>query len=101
MIRIVQRVAGPALLVSSLALAALASLGCGSALDEEGVLPLVTIHECQELGGAPLFDPDDERPAQMSCPEGLETIAEFEEEFFGSHGGICCRSPEVERASPT
>lgn len=49
-----------------------------------------TISECQQLGGSPLFDPEDERPIEQSCPEGLRYIGQFSEPFFGSDGGICC-----------
>jgi hypothetical protein len=69
---------------------ALGSLGCGDAGEQEGGLPLVTIAECEEMGGAPLFDPEDERPLELSCPDGLDAIAEFEEDFYGSQGGVCC-----------
>jgi hypothetical protein len=70
-----------------------ASLACGGAEPGDG-LPLLTIAECQDLGGAPLFDPEDERPIQESCPEGLYFAGEFDEEFFGADGGLCCVSPE-------
>ena|SRR5688572_12942547 len=81
-----------ALGASLLALGA-SALGCSGAATEDG-LPLLTIAECQDLGGAPLFDPEDERPIQESCPEGLYFAGEFDEEFFGADGGICCVSPE-------
>lgn len=71
----------------------LALAGCGGEL-EDG-LPFVMIDECEAMGGTPLFDPDDERPAAMSCPEGMETIAELDEDFYGSEGGICCTDPEL------
>jgi len=71
------------------------SLGCGAAGDPEGPLPLVTIAECEEMDGAPLFDPEDERPLESSCPDGLEAIAEFDEDFYGTQGGICCSNPEA------
>ncbi|HTV24761.1 MAG TPA: hypothetical protein VMG12_38980 [Polyangiaceae bacterium] len=71
--------------------AGLALAGCGNGELDEG-LPFVTIDECEEMGGTPLFDPDDERPATMSCPDGLETIAELDEDFYGTEGGICCTS---------
>jgi hypothetical protein len=83
-----------------LALVAVVSLalGCGDAV-EPGALddrePL-TIRECQDLGGSPLFDPEDERAIEDSCPEGLRFLGEFSEPFFGSDGGICCTGPELE-----
>ena len=76
--------------VALLAVLALA-LGCGGAV-EPGALgerPL-TIRECHELGGSPLFDPRDGRALEASCPEGLRFLGEFSEPFFGSDGGICC-----------
>jgi hypothetical protein len=82
------RWASSALCLGALAIGA-ASLACGGAESGEG-LPLVTIAECQDLGGAPLFDPEDERPITESCPEGLYFVGEFDEEFFGADGGICC-----------
>jgi hypothetical protein len=94
------RMVGPALRVAASAscLAALAlgaaSLACGGAESGDG-LPLLTISECQELGGAPLFDPEDERPLTESCPEGLYFVGEFDEEFFGADGGICCTGAET------
>lgn len=69
------------------------SLGCGAG-EQEGALPLVTIAECEEMDGAPLFDPEDDRPLESSCPDGLEAVAEFDEDFYGSQGGICCTNPE-------
>jgi hypothetical protein len=77
---------------------ALAPFGCGDAGDPAGALPLVTIAECRELGGAPLFDPEDERSLESSCPDGLAAIAEFDEDFYGSQGGICCTSPAAANA---
>ena len=79
-------------------LAALAVVGaCGDAVDP-GALgePPLTIRECQELGGSPLFDPEDGRAIEDSCPEGLRFLGEFDEPFFGSDGGICCTGSEVE-----
>lgn len=73
-----------------------ASLACGGA-EAGGGLPL-TIAECQELGGAPLFDPEDEKPPAESCPDGLYFVGEFHEPFFGDEGGICCGG--LEAASP-
>jgi hypothetical protein len=97
MIRRVPRATAPGLLILAAGVAALGwgSLGCGAA-DQEGALPLVTIAECEQMDGAPLFDPEDERPLESSCPDGLEAIAEFEEDFYGSQGGICCTNPETE-----
>jgi hypothetical protein len=76
-----------------LALGLSASLfACGSAREGLSVngQPLVTIEECGEIGGSPLFDPDDGRPVELSCPEGLSFLGEFEEPFFGTDGGLCC-----------
>jgi len=70
------------------------AVACGDAV-EPGAIPL-TIRECQELGGTPLFDPEDGRAIEDSCPEGLRFLGEFAEPFFGSDGGICCTGPEVE-----
>ena len=89
----VLRSASAALCLGALALGA-ASLACGGAEPGEG-LPLLTIAECQDLGGAPLFDPEDERPITESCPESLYFVGEFEEEFFGADGGICCAGAET------
>ncbi len=98
MIRRVPRAAASGLLVLAAGVAALGSgsLGCGAAGEQEGGLPLVTIAECEQMDGAPLFDPEDERPLESSCPDGLEDIAEFEEDFYGTQGGICCTNPETE-----
>ena len=73
------------------------AMGCGDAVDP-GALgdPPLTIRECQELGGTPLFDPEDGRAVEDSCPEELRFLGEFAEPFFGSDGGICCTGPEVE-----
>ena len=97
-IRKVQRASASGLLGLAAGAAALGwgSLGCGAAGEQEGALPLVTIAECEQMDGAPLFDPEDERPLESSCPDGLEAIAEFEEDFYGSQGGICCTNPEAE-----
>ncbi len=74
----------------SLGLAAAAACGGGhDGLSVNGQ-PLVTIEECRELGGSPLFDPDDGRPVELSCPDGLSFLGEFEEPFFGTDGGLCC-----------
>jgi hypothetical protein len=72
--------------------AALAAVACGGERDGLSVngQPLVTIEECHELGGSPLFDPDDGRPVELSCPDGLSFLGEFEEPFFGTDGGLCC-----------
>jgi hypothetical protein len=68
------------------------AVACGG--DRDGLSvngqPLVTIEECRELGGSPLFDPDDGRPVELSCPDGLSFLGEFEEPFFGTDGGLCC-----------
>ena len=82
-----------ALCLGALALGG-ASLACGGAETGEG-LPLLTIVECQDLGGAPLFDPEDERPVAESCPDGLYFVGEFDEEFFGADGGICCAGADA------
>jgi hypothetical protein len=71
-----------------LALAALAG-ACGSAGESADDLPL-TISECEDLGGTPLFDPDDQRPSELSCPQGLRFMGEFDEAFYGDVGGVCC-----------
>jgi hypothetical protein len=72
-------------------------LGCGDAADLGAGDPQpLTIRECQELGGSPLFDPNDGRSIEESCPEGLRFLGEFTEPFFGSDGGLCCGGPEVE-----
>ena len=76
-------------LVFGLAASAVACGGSNDGLSVNGQ-PLVTIEECRELGGSPLFDPDDGRPVELSCPEGLSFLGEFEEPFFGSDGGLCC-----------
>jgi hypothetical protein len=97
LIRRVSRAAGSGFLVLAVGAAVLGggSLGCGAA-EQEGPLPLITIAECEQMEGAPLFDPEDERPLESSCPDGLEAIAEFDEDFYGSRGGICCTNPETE-----
>jgi hypothetical protein len=89
-----RRAAGPtalAALLVSLGMLGTLALGCG---DAPGGPPL-TIADCQELGGSPFFDPEDERPIEMSCPEGLGYLGEFDEPFFGAEGGICCAGFEV------
>jgi hypothetical protein len=75
-----------------LALLTASAVACGGGRDGLSVngQPLVTIEECRELGGSPLFDPDDGRPVELSCPEGLSFLGEFEEPFFGTDGGLCC-----------
>lgn len=83
--------------VIAVALAALAGVvgACGgSELDPDAAPPL-TIAECQEAGGTPLFDPADERPLAESCPEGLGFLGAFDEPFFGTDGGICCGGPDL------
>lgn len=62
---------------------------CGAAAEVDDTR-LSSIAECHERGGSPLFDPDDGRPVELSCPEGLRFIGTFEEPFFGSDGGLCC-----------
>jgi hypothetical protein len=62
--------------------------------------PPLSIADCQALGGFPLFDPDDERPIETSCPEGLGFLGEFHEPFFGAQGGICCGGPESAEGTP-
>src|SRR5688500_12505774 len=86
-----------ALAAGALALGA-ASLRCGAGR-QEGPLPLVTTAECKEMDGAPSFDPEDDRPFESSCPHGLDAIAEFYEDFYGSRGGICCTNAETEPAA--
>jgi hypothetical protein len=78
--------------IGAIALGA-AALACGGAEPGDG-LPLLTITECQDLGGAPLFDPEDQRPLQESCPDGTYFVGEFDEEFYGGDGGICCAGPD-------
>lgn len=94
--RSVSRVRAMAGIASSGLLAALA-LACGQA----GPEALLTISECQELGGSPFFDPEDERPLEMSCPEGLGYLGEFDEPFFGADGGICCSGTGATGATVT
>lgn len=77
-------------LAAAALLLGLGPVACGGARELEGGLALVSIAECEELGGAPLFAPDDERPPEHSCPDGLEAIAVFDEDFYGSRGGVCC-----------
>jgi len=72
------------------------ALGCGDAVELGAQGPPLTIGECQELGGSPLFDPEDGRAIEDSCPDGLRFLGEFDESFFGSDGGICCAGLEVE-----
>jgi hypothetical protein len=76
--------------IACLGLAAVAS-ACGGG-DSESLdgTPLLTLEECSAEGGSPLFDPDDGRPIQESCPEGLRFLGEFTEPFFGDDGGVCC-----------
>jgi hypothetical protein len=77
-------------MVALLGLAAVA-LACGGAnSDSLDGTPLLTLEECNAQGGSPLFDPDDGRPIQESCPEGLRFLGEFTEPFFGEDGGLCC-----------
>jgi hypothetical protein len=77
----------------ALALGALATLGalaaaCGDAQDPTN--EVLTITECEELGGTPLFDPDEQRPRELDCPQGLRFMGEFDEDFYGAAGGVCC-----------
>ena len=89
--RVGSRVRAMAGIASAGFLGALA-LACGEAGPDGAVL---TIAECQELGGSPFFDPEDERPLEMSCPEGLGYLGEFDEPFFGADGGICCTGTDA------
>jgi hypothetical protein len=73
----------------------LLALGCGNAMDDEAGFTLASSAECQQLGGAPLFDLEDDRPLDRSCPEGLVFLAAFEEEFYGDDWGICCADPDA------
>jgi hypothetical protein len=66
--------------------------GCGDALEPAGEFAL-TIEECEAIGGTPLFDPEDRRPLQLSCPQGLLYMGQFEEDFYGTEGGVCCGGP--------
>lgn len=86
------RAAPPARLAAVLVSLGLLTLACGGA---ESGSALLTIAECEEVGGAPFFDPEDERPAEMSCPAALSYLGEFEEPFFGAEGGICCGGSEA------
>lgn len=70
--------------------AAITVVACAGADLDPDAPPLLTLAECREVGGAPLFDPADERPRASSCPEGLGFLGVFDEPFFGSEGGICC-----------
>jgi hypothetical protein len=81
----------PTLAFALLALGLLA-VACGASPEEA---PPLSIADCKELGGFPLFDPDDERSVETSCPEGLGFLGEFSEPFFGAEGGICCGGPEA------
>lgn len=83
------RAASRALLGASVIALALSASACGP----EDSAPL-TIADCQQLGGSPLFDPEDERPIEASCPPGLAFLGTFDEPFFGSEGGICCIDAE-------
>jgi hypothetical protein len=74
-------------LAAFLGLAMAAACGDTSSLDGT---PLLTLEQCSEQGGSPLFDPDDGRPIEDSCPEGLRFLGEFTEPFFGEDGGLCC-----------
>jgi hypothetical protein len=100
-IRRVSQAAASGFFVLAAGVAALGSgsLGCGAAGEQQGGLPLVTIAECEQMDGTPLFDPEDERPLESSCPDSLEAIAELDEDFYGSPGGICCTNPDTEGAS--
>jgi hypothetical protein len=71
---------------------------CGAAGEVDDT-QLSSIAECHERGGSPLFDPDDGRPVELSCPEGLRFIGTFEEPFFGSDGGLCCGSISGRRSA--
>ena len=81
--------------------AAIGIIACGGNELDPVAPPLLTIAECREVGGAPLFDPQDDRPRASSCPEGLGFLGVFEEPFFGSDGGICCGGlDEAETGEP-
>lgn len=71
----------------AVSLAVLAACGAAGEVDDT---QLASIAECHGRGGSPLFDPDDGRPVELSCPEGLRFIGTFEEPFFGTDGGLCC-----------
>jgi hypothetical protein len=73
--------------------------GCGDALGPTGEFAL-TIEECEEIGGTPLFDPEDQRPLQLSCPQGLLYMGQFEEDFYGTEGGVCCGGPPSSEGEP-
>jgi len=88
---------GLLVLAASVVTLALGSFGCGGTDGPPGALPLVTIAECEQMDGTPLFDPEDERPLELSCPDSLDAIAELDEDFYGSPGGICCTTPDAER----
>jgi hypothetical protein len=77
----------------ALALTALATLGALSAACGDGQDPAnepLTIADCEDLGGTPLFDPDEQRPSELDCPQGLRFMGAFEEDFYGAAGGVCC-----------
>jgi hypothetical protein len=78
----------------------LLGFGWGCAEVESDGIPMVTIEQCHSLGGAPLFDPDDGRPVEESCPDGLYFLGEFSEPFFGSDGGLCCGGREPAELGP-
>jgi hypothetical protein len=85
-----------ALAVALVTLVTLAGvLACGGSELDPDAAPLLTLAECGEVGGTPLFDPADERPLAASCPEGLGFLGVFEEPFFGTDGGICCGGPDA------
>ena len=82
----------------ALATLAAAAIACGGSELDPDAPPLLTLAECGEVGGTPLFDPADERPEAESCPEGLGFLGVFDEPFFGSDGGICCGGPDTAQA---
>lgn len=81
--------------------AAIGAIACGESDLDPDAPPLLTLAECREVGGAPLFDPADERPRASSCPEGLGFLGVFEEPFFGSDGGICCGGLDAAETTET
>jgi hypothetical protein len=81
-----------ALLLVATSLAVAVGWGCGDALEPGGEFAL-SIDECEEIGGTPLFDPEDQRPLQLSCPQGLVYMGQFDEDFYGTEGGVCCGGP--------
>jgi len=83
------------LIALAVAVVAAAAVACGGSELDPDAPPLLTLEECDEVGGTPLFDPADERPQAASCPEGLGFLGVFEEPFYGTDGGICCGGPDA------